>query len=164
MKVKYEIGGVVKTIPFSFALDTNARRNGFSLSLMEKVFQLILANGGASANVFTNRPKSLAANVNDFIVSSMQGNIEDMAVYGECTMNIALFAKDAAGFKNSNKLSVMQDAVFDSLPLSVTVTTDLDVTVEEYLIDKNPDIVGDASDDYGFHCRMILLQTTIKVI
>lgn len=164
MKARYTIGGVAKTISFDFGLEGTGRRNGFSLSLLEKVFQLVLAEGGASANVYTNRPKSFATNVSNFIVSSMQGSIEDMATYGECVMNIALFAKDAAGFKNSNKLSVMQDAVFGSLPLAVSVTDDSGALVGEYLIDQHPDIVGDAPDDYGFHCRMILFRVTIKVI
>lgn len=163
MKARYEIGGVAKTLTFDFASGATSR-NGFSLSLMEKVFQLVLAESGASANVYTNRPKSLATNVGNFIVSSMQGSLEDMATYGECTMNIALFAKDAAGFKNGVKLSAMQDAVFAGLPFAVSVTDNNNVLKEEYLIDQCPDIVGDAPDDYGFHCRMILFQTTIKVI
>lgn len=163
MKARYEIGGVAKTLTFDFASGATSR-NGFSLSLMEKVFQLVLAESGASANVYTNRPKSLATNVNNFIVSSMQGSLEDMATYGECTMNIALFAKDAAGFKNGNKLSAMQDALFAGLPFAVSVTDNSDVLKEEYLIDQTPDIVGDAPDDFGFHCRMILFRVTIKVI
>lgn len=163
MKARYEIGGVAKTLTFDFALG-EASRNAFSLSLMEKVFQAVLAESGASANVYTNRPKSLATNVSNFIVASMQGSLEDMATYGECVMNIALFAKDAANFKNGNKLSAMQDALFAGLPFAVSVTDNNGVLKEEYLIDQHPDIVGDAPDDYGFHCRMILFRVTIKVI
>lgn len=164
MKVVYTLNGQGKSITFD-GVECEARgRNAFSASLLESAIRAILKSNGVSANVYNNRPKAVSPQTNDFIVVNVQGEIDDMASFGTCTLDVALFAKDAAGFKNGKKLTLMQGAVMDKLPCALKVQTDGYDTVAEYEIDKYPSIVGDASDDYGFHARIILFDTTIKVI
>ena len=164
MEIVYNIEGIESRATFTFAENTMNIRNGFYVTLVEQVFKQMLIKSGASSNVYTNRPKSLSESVNDFVVVSMQGSLEDMSAYGECTVNVSLFARDAAGFKNGNKLNAMQYKATGQIPISVTVLNKAGLPVHEYIITQTPDIVGDAPDDYGFHCRMILFQTTLKVI
>ena len=55
--------------------------------------------------------------------------------------------------KNGKKLSVMYKKLVAGLPFDDG----------RYLFDETPKVLGDTADDYGFHARVIQLNTIIKV-
>jgi hypothetical protein len=162
MNAVYTLDGVDKSAAMDAVSYVPSSRNAFSASLIEEAFRAMLITGGVSSNVFSNRPKSLSPTVQDFVVASLQGTLEDMKAYGDCTVNVTLFSKDAAGFKNAKKLSILQDRVMASVPMWADVVDGQD-KVMSFEVGDTPDIIGDAPDDYGFHARMILFQVTIKL-
>ena len=89
--------------------------NFFDTSALESALRRILLDGGVSEVVYANRPKSAPTRENRFAVVSVAGNLDDMACYGECVVRITLYARDAAGLKNSKALSEMQKALPPSL-------------------------------------------------
>lgn len=167
MKIAFTYNGVGlthKNVVFSYNWPEHIKKNDFSITTLEGAFKALIERSKASSSVYNNRPKADAKTPNDFIVASVQGNVEDMAAYGVCTMNVAMFARDAAGFKNSKKLGIMQSTLLDFMPSYMEVLDDNDDVVVAYEIDNHPTVIGDAPDDYGFHARVILLNIIIKVL
>lgn len=163
IKANYKIGGSTVSANMDAVAYTAGEHNAFSPSLVESAFRAILGQGSVSANIYNNRPKSLSPTVSDFVVASMQGNLDDLAAYGDAVMNVTLFAKDVSGFKNGKKLSLMQGAAMQAMPVAVSITNG-NTTIAEFEVGLHPSVIGDAPDDYGFHARMILFQVTIKAI
>ncbi len=137
--------------------------NNFDITTLEEALKSILTTGAVSATVWNNRPKTVDSTKNDFVVASVQSNMEDMDAYGDTFVNIALFAKDGSGFKNKTKLSLMYGKLRDCMPAAYEVTNQ-GVTVAAYEFDTNPTIFPDVADDYGYHCRIIQFRVTQKVI
>lgn len=167
MKIVFTYNGAGlthKNTVFNYEWPNHIQKNDFSITTLETAFKALIEKSKASSVVYNNRPKADTKNPNDFIVASVQGNVEDMDAYGTCVMNVALFAKDAAGFKNIKKLGIMQSTLLDFMPSYMEVLDDNDDVVVAYEIDDHPTIVGDAPDDYGFHARVILLNIIIKVL
>ena len=108
---------------------------------------------GVSANVFTDRPKSLDAQVSDFVVAKVTGNVSDLAAYGRCVLAVHLFAKDVANRKNGKKLSVMYKKLLPGFP----------VEDGRYIVSGMPVLVGDVADDFGYHARIVQIPTIIKI-
>lgn len=126
--------------------------NDFDISTIEDVVIEIVRNLGVSKKVYPNRPKATDS-ATDFVVVGVDG-VDDRAAYGETTVSIDLFAKDIDYVKNRKKLSVMYQKLRKGFPASSG----------RLLFDIEWNILGDTPDDFGFHARMIRIQTTIKAI
>lgn len=137
-------------------------KNIFNTSEIESAFKEIVSKSGASKNVYNNRPKALAESVKDFVVIMVQGGIEDMLAYGEGTVAVSLFAQDISGFKNTKKLGLMQQKVMETIPTECTLIAD-DGTSKKIEIEATPTVIGDASDDFSFHARIIQYNIIITV-
>lgn len=126
--------------------------NDFDITTIEDAVIEIVRNLGVSKKVYPNRPKATDS-ATDFVVVGVDG-VDDRAAYGECTVSIDLFAKDIDYVKNRKKLSVMYQKLRKGFPASSG----------RMLFDTEWNILGDTPDDFGFHARMIRIQTTIKAI
>lgn len=126
--------------------------NNFNQTKIEETVGALL-RGVVSANVFYNRPASSTKDLSDFVVVKILGAIQDLGTFGEFTLSIQLFAKNASNMKLSKKLGLMQTSLLQTLPAA---TGDL-------LIDDNPMISADADDGYGYHFRIINFSTIIKI-
>ena len=124
--------------------------NNFDISEIRKTVMGILKSLGVSKKIYPNRPKA-AETSNDFVVVNVD-SIEDMAAYGECVVNISLFAKDIDFVLNDAKLSLMYRKIAEGFPSSEG----------RLLFDTEPNVLGDTPDDYGYHARIIRIKTTIK--
>lgn len=128
--------------------------NDFDITDIEnRIKEIVRDELKVSATVYNDRPKSADIGGNDFCVVKVSGTVRDMAAYGECTVYIHLFAKDISNQKNGKKLSVMYKKLVAGLPYSDG----------RYIFDETPSVLGDTADDYGFHARILQLQTIIKV-
>lgn len=125
--------------------------NVFDRTSIEDDLKSLVGSLDISSKIYQNRPKA-SEQVQDFIVVEC-GTITDRSTYGECTVSIYLFAKDIGNLKNGKKLSVMYRKLAEGLPPSYG----------QLLFDTEPRIIGDTPDDYGFHARIIDIQTTIKI-
>lgn len=126
--------------------------NDFDITTIEDAVIEIVRNLGVSKKVYANRPK-VAEPASDFVVVGVDG-VDDRAAYGEATVSIDLFAKDIDYVKNRKKLSVMYQKLRKGFPASSG----------RLLFDTEWNVLGDTPDDFGFHARMIRIQTTIKAI
>jgi len=126
--------------------------NDFDITMIEDAVIEIVRNLAVSKKVYPNRPKATDSAV-DFVVVGVDG-VDDRAAYGECTVSIDLFAKDIDNVKNRKKLSVMYQKLRKGFPASSG----------RLLFDTEWNILGDTPDDFGFHARMIRINTTIKAI
>jgi hypothetical protein len=126
--------------------------NNFDITDIEDTLKGIIREAGVSQTVYSNRPKATPSPKDDFVVVSVSGRVEDVSAYGECRVLIYLFARDAQGFKNREKLSKMQKAFKDGLP----------GFEGKYEYNQTPAVLGDVPDDYGYHARVIELFVTIK--
>jgi len=125
--------------------------NVFDITDIENEIKELVESFGISSRTYCNRPKA-AEQLQDFIVVKC-GTISDRVAYGECTVSVHLFAKDIGNLKNGKKLSLMYRQFVENLPPEYG----------DLLFDTAPKILGDAPDDYGFHARIINIQTTIKI-
>ncbi len=127
--------------------------NNFDITDIEKTFTDAVRALGISENIWNNRPRALDESVNDFVVVRVVGGVNDKCAFGECRVLVHLYARDIREMKNAKKLSVMQHKILN-LPL----------WLDDLLINGNPRIVGDSSDDFGFHLRIINFHVTIKTV
>lgn len=125
----------------------------FDQTMIRDEVRRIIKNLGVSKKVYPNRPKEMES-ASDFIVVEISGSVRDLAVYGECVIVISLFAKDNDSFMNDKKLSVMYQKLVSGFPAASG----------RLLFDTEWDILGDTPDDFGFHVRMIRINTIIKAI
>lgn len=125
--------------------------NNFDITAIEDEIRQIVRGLGVSGKVYTNRPTESTPS-NDFVVASVSGGTEDLKAYGECVVDVTLFAKDVDGFKNGKRLSVMQKKFVDGFPAST----------ETMLFDTDFNTLGDTPDGFGYHARIIRIKTTIK--
>lgn len=128
-------------------------RNNFDITTIEETVRDIIVALNLSKNVYPNRPKA-AISVNDFVVVGVSEEVVDRGAFGECVIDVDLFAKDINNFKNGKKLSAMYQKFISGFP----------ATKDNLLFDTEPTIIGDTPDDYGYHARMIRIKTTIKAI
>lgn len=126
--------------------------NNFDISAIRKEVMGIVRTLGVSKKVYPNRPKA-AETAADFVVVDV-GAVEDLAAYGQCTVELHLFAKDIDFVMNDAKLSAMYGKVAKGFPSSSG----------RLLFDTEPNVLGDTPDDFGFHVRIIRIKTTIKAI
>lgn len=126
--------------------------NNFDISAIRKEVMGIVRTLGVSKKVYPNRPKA-AETAADFVVVDV-GAVEDLAAYGQCTVELHLFAKDIDFVMNDAKLSAMYGKVAKGFPSSSG----------RLLFDNEPNVLGDTPDDFGFHVRIIRIRTTIKAI
>lgn len=126
--------------------------NNFDISAIRKEVMGIVRTLGVSKKVYPNRPK-VAEPAADFVVVDV-GSVDDLAAYGQCTIELHLFAKDIDFVMNDAKLSVMYDKIAKGFPASSG----------RLLFDTEPNVLGDTPDDFGFHVRIIRIKTTIKAI
>lgn len=126
--------------------------NNFDISAIRKEVMGIVRTLGVSKKVYPNRPK-VAEPAADFVVVDV-GGVDDLAAYGQCTVELHLFAKDIDFVMNDAKLSVMYDKIAKGFPASSG----------RLLFDTEPNVLGDTPDDFGFHVRIIRIKTTIKAI
>lgn len=127
--------------------------NDFDITMIEDEVKGILRNLKVSDKVYSNRPKA-AESSSDFVVALVSGEVRDMDAYGECMISIYLFAKDNNGIKNGKKLSAMYQKIRKGFPASSG----------RLLFEISPLQSSDMPDDFGFHRRLIRIQTTIKAI
>ena len=128
-------------------------RNDFDPTRIEDKVIEAVKGLGVSANVFDDRPRSSTLDLTDFVVCKVTGSVSDQLTYGQCTVSIHLFARDVRNIKNREKLSIMQRKVAEGLPLSLA----------GMIIRGNPRVVGDTSDNSGYHVRIINYRVTLKV-
>jgi hypothetical protein len=126
--------------------------NNFDISAIRKEVMGIVRTLGVSKKVYPNRPK-VAEPAADFVVVAVDG-VDDLAAYGQCTVELHLFAKDIDFVMNDAKLSVMYGKIAKGFPASSG----------RLLFDTEPNVLGDTPDDFGFHVRIIRIKTTIKAI
>lgn len=127
--------------------------NDFDITAIENEVIEIIRGLGIAKKVYANRPKA-ADPANDFVVVGLVNGVDDRSAYGECTVKINLFAKDLDNFKNGKKLSYMYQKLREGFPASSG----------RLLFDTEWNILGDTPDDFGFHARLIRINTTIKAI
>ena len=127
--------------------------NNFDITAIEDEVIEIVRNLGVSKKVYPNRPKA-AEPATDFVVVSTANGVNDLSAYGECVIRIDLFAKDIDSVKNRKKLSVMYEKLVKKFPASSG----------RLLFSTEWNTLGDVPDDFGFHARLIRIQTTIKAI
>lgn len=127
--------------------------NNFDITAIEDEVKGILRSLKVSERIYSNRPKS-ADTATDFVVAMVSGEVNDLSAYGECMISIYLFAKDIDYVKNGKKLSAMYQKVVKGFPASSG----------RLLFDITPQISTDIPDDFGFHRRLIRINTTIKAI
>lgn len=126
--------------------------NDFDISAIEDAVIEIVRNLGVSKKVYPNRPKATDS-ATDFVVVRADG-VDDLYAYGQTVVSIDLFVKDIDNIKNRKKLSVMYQKLRQGFPASAG----------RLLFDNEWNILGDTPDDFGFHARMIRINTTIKAI
>jgi hypothetical protein len=126
--------------------------NNFDISEIEDSVIGIIKGLGMS-RVYSSRPKS-AEPSNDFVVVSTVNGVSDLSAYGECTIRIDLFAKDVNQVKNGKRLSYMYQKLREGFPSSYG----------RLLFDTEWNTLGDTPDDFGYHARLIRINTTIKAI
>lgn len=126
--------------------------NDLDITMIEDAVISIIRNLGVSQKVYPNRPKA-ADSTSDFVVVRVDG-VEDLSAYGTCTVSVDLFAKDIDSIKNRKKLSVMYQKLRSGFPASK----------DRLIFDTEWNILGDTPDEFGFHARIIRIQTTIKAI
>lgn len=129
--------------------------NDFDITAFETSLKTMIRRWDVSKSVYNNRPKAIDAKSNkqDFVVVKVSGNIEDMGAYGRTMVSIHLFAKDIESEKNGKKLSIMYQKIVDNMPESDG----------RLLISGYPRIVADVGDNYGYHARILNMETLIKV-
>ena len=127
--------------------------NNFDITAIEEIAKDIIVGLNISKNIYPNRPKA-SVSVNDFVVVGVSEEVVDRSAFGECVIDVDLFAKDINNFKNSKKLSAMYQTFIKGFPASK----------DNLLFDTEPTIIGDTPDDYGYHARMIRIKTIIKAI
>lgn len=127
--------------------------NDFDISAIEDEVIGVVRNLGVSKKVYPNRPKA-ADPASDFVVVSVMDGVDDMSAYGECVMRVDLFAKDIDNVKNKKKLSYMYQKLREGFPAASG----------RLLFSPEWNMLGDTSDDFGFHARLIRINTTIKAI
>ena len=126
-------------------------RNNFDITVIEEEVKSILRGLKVSDRIYSNRPKS-ADSSSDFVVALVSGNLVDKGAYGECMLSIYLYARDNDSIKNWKKLSSMYQKVVNGFPAET----------ERLVFDIYPDVGSDTPDDFGFHRRLIRIQTIIK--
>ncbi len=126
--------------------------NDFDITDIEKAFADAIRGLGVSQHVWNNRPKATDDSINDFAVVKVTGGVSDKYAYGQCRVSLYLFARDVKEMKNSAKLSHMQKAFTDGIPMRIG----------KYIADHTPRYVGDTADDFGFHVRIINFSVIIK--
>ena len=126
--------------------------NDFDITDIEKAFSDAIRGLGVSDHVWNNRPKATDDSINDFAVVKVTGGVTDRSAYGQCRVSLYLFARDVREMKNSAKLSYMQKAFTDGIPMRIG----------KYIADHTPRYVGDTADDFGFHVRIITFSVIIK--
>lgn len=126
--------------------------NDYDITMIEDEVMGIVRNLGVTKKVYPNRPKATESAA-DFVVIGVDG-VDDRATYGECTVSVDLFAKDIDHIKNRKKLSLMYQRLRQGFPASSG----------RLIFDTEWNILGDTPDDFGFHARMIHINTTIKAI
>ena len=127
--------------------------NDYDITAFEEEVIGIIRSLGGSAKVYPNRPKA-ADPASEFVVVSIVNGINDLLAYAECSVRIDLFAKDIDNVKNRKKLSAMYQKLRKGFPAAKG----------RLIFDTEWNILGDAPDDFGFHARMIRINTTIKAI
>ena len=125
--------------------------NNYNISEIEEAVIEIVRSLNVSKKVYPNRPKSSESSA-DFVVVSVGDGVDDMSAYGECNIDIDLFAKDIDHIKNSKKLSVMYEKLVGGFPASSG----------RLLFSTEWNILGDTPDDYGYHARLIRIKTIVK--
>ena len=126
--------------------------NDFDITDIEKAFADAIRGLGVSDHVWNNRPKATDDSINDFAVVKVTGGVTDKSAYGQCRVSLYLFARDVREMKNSAKLSYMQKAFTDGIPMRIG----------KHIADHTPRYVGDTADDFGFHVRIITFSVIIK--
>lgn len=139
-------------------------KNIFNSSDVEMAMKEIILQSGVVKNVYNNRPKAIAESVKEFVVVMVMTSIEDMMAYGTCQVGVSIFAQDAAGFKNIKKLGILQQGIMDFMPAECSILDDDGKVVKQFDIETTPMVLGDASDDFGYHARTILYNILIKVL
>ena len=127
--------------------------NNFDITAIEDEVIGIIRNLGVSKQVYPNRPKA-ADPANDFVVVGTVNGVTDLSAYGECVIRIELFAKDIDNVKNKKKLSAMYQKLVNGFPAASG----------RLLFGTEWNILGDTPDNFGFHARLIRIQTTVKAI
>lgn len=133
-------------------IKTGAGANVFDQTEIEDALRSFVRECGISTKVYTNRPK-VSNPSEDFVVVNVTGRIDDMITYGVCKVLVCLFARDVNEQKNGKKLSVMYKKLAAKLPIEYG----------KFNLEGTPTIICDSADDYGFHSRIISINTIIKV-
>lgn len=131
--------------------------NNFDISSIETSVKAMIQSWKITKKVYNNRPKAEVP-ISDFIVVRVSGSVSDEFAYGECTLSVSLFVRDADNEKNSKKLSYLYSEFIRNMPPAYENGN------LSYLFDTCPTVIGDTPDDYGFHARIINIRTIIKVI
>ena len=139
-------------------------KNIFNASDIEEAMKAIVLQSGVTKYVYNNRPKAVAESGKDFVVVMVSGVIEDMKAYGTCQVLVSMFAQDAAGFKNGKKLGILQKGIMDFMPAECSILDGDGEVVKQFEIETTPMVLGDASDDFGYHARTIQYNILIKVL
>lgn len=126
--------------------------NDFDITDIEKAFADAIRGLGVSEHVWNNRPKATDDSIDDFAVVKVTGGVSDKYAFGQCRVSLYLFARDVKEMKNSARLSYMQKAFTDGIPMRIG----------KYIADHTPRYVGDTADDFGFHVRIISFSVIIK--
>jgi len=128
--------------------------NNFDQSALEEAAAALLRTAGVGRKVYHNRPASTTEDLTDFVVCKVTGAIDDRYAIGQCVLSIHLFARDVKNMKSGKKLSLMQGKVLSAMPRYISDGG--------FIIHGNPRILGDTSDGFGYHVRIINYKVTIK--
>jgi len=113
---------------------------------------------GISDTIYTSeRPKSIAENLSDFIVVSLPVMIYDRLVgtgtdYGMMNSycRFEIFVRDVGGVENTPKLTRMAEELLDAFPVS-----------ESGILITRPRVAMKGSDEHDFH--LITIQASLLI-
>lgn len=126
--------------------------NNFDPTTLENALCDVIRTAGVSSHVFPNRPRSMVADLQDFVVAHVSGPIRDRGAIGDCTFLVSLFARDVKNMKNGKMLSVMQTKL-RGIPLEFG-----QVVIKPFSFTP----VGDVPDDNGYHVRVFNIKAFVK--
>lgn len=127
--------------------------NVLDITAIEEALCNAVRKAGITEPVYTSRPNATANTADAFIVVHVSGNVVDSHALARCVASVNIFVRDIGGFKNTKKISLMYKTLVRGLALEDGAL----------MFSNTPRIIAETPDSYGYHVRILNIDTTIKV-